>query len=175
MGVACGKSSFCSIPDETLQELAESPVAIAAQSGAICASHQPTPSTSSASKSATSLHAAARSAARSAISSIILRFSRNFGSFSATSKACLTPRTSRRARARARQRQDRASRQDRRPESARLRARPYRIARRKHGSVRGHGGDRGRRPARPAIEDAIEAIEFGCALPPSARPAASRR
>src|SRR5215470_15958779 len=38
MGVACGKSSFCSIPDETLQELAESPVAIAAQSGAICAS-----------------------------------------------------------------------------------------------------------------------------------------
>jgi acyl-CoA synthetase (NDP forming) len=38
MGVACGRSSFCSIPDETLQELAESPVAIAAQSGAICAS-----------------------------------------------------------------------------------------------------------------------------------------
>jgi acyl-CoA synthetase (NDP forming) len=38
MGVACGKSNFCSIPDETLQELAESPVAIAAQSGAICAS-----------------------------------------------------------------------------------------------------------------------------------------
>jgi acetate---CoA ligase (ADP-forming) len=38
MGVACGKSSFCSIPDETLQELKESPVAIAAQSGAICAS-----------------------------------------------------------------------------------------------------------------------------------------
>jgi acetyltransferase len=38
MGVACGKSHFCSIPDETLQELAESPVAIAAQSGAICAS-----------------------------------------------------------------------------------------------------------------------------------------
>src|SRR5499426_3262362 len=38
MGIACGKSNFCSIPDETLQELAESPVAIAAQSGAICAS-----------------------------------------------------------------------------------------------------------------------------------------
>jgi acetate---CoA ligase (ADP-forming) len=38
MGVASGKSNFCSIPDETLQELAESPVAIAAQSGAICAS-----------------------------------------------------------------------------------------------------------------------------------------
>ena len=38
MGVACGKSSFCSIPDETLQPLAESPVAVAAQSGAICAS-----------------------------------------------------------------------------------------------------------------------------------------
>src|SRR5499427_5057057 len=38
MGVACGKSNFCSIPDETLQELEESPVAIAAQSGAICAS-----------------------------------------------------------------------------------------------------------------------------------------
>src|SRR5882724_8924617 len=38
MGVACGRSHFCSIPDETLQELAESPVAIAAQSGAICAS-----------------------------------------------------------------------------------------------------------------------------------------
>src|SRR5215470_12686112 len=38
MGVACGKSNFCSIPDETLQELKESPVAIAAQSGAICAS-----------------------------------------------------------------------------------------------------------------------------------------
>src|SRR5262245_19479024 len=38
MGVACGKSHFCSIPDETLQELAESPVAITAQSGAICAS-----------------------------------------------------------------------------------------------------------------------------------------
>src|SRR5262249_44398117 len=38
MGVACGKANFCSIPDETLQDLAESPVAIAAQSGAICAS-----------------------------------------------------------------------------------------------------------------------------------------
>src|SRR5262245_6682147 len=38
MGVACGKSNFCTIPDETLQELEESPVAIAAQSGAICAS-----------------------------------------------------------------------------------------------------------------------------------------
>jgi acetyltransferase len=38
MGVAGGKSGFCSIPDETLQELAESPVAIVAQSGAICAS-----------------------------------------------------------------------------------------------------------------------------------------
>jgi acyl-CoA synthetase (NDP forming) len=38
MGVACGKSNFCSIPDETLQELQESPVAVVAQSGAICAS-----------------------------------------------------------------------------------------------------------------------------------------
>lgn len=38
MGAACGKSSFCSIPDETLQELAESPIAVVAQSGAICAS-----------------------------------------------------------------------------------------------------------------------------------------
>jgi acyl-CoA synthetase (NDP forming) len=38
MGVACGKSNFCSIPDETLQELADSPVAVVAQSGAICAS-----------------------------------------------------------------------------------------------------------------------------------------
>ncbi len=38
MGVACGKSNFCSIPDETLQELKESPVAVVAQSGAICAS-----------------------------------------------------------------------------------------------------------------------------------------
>lgn len=38
MGVACGKSNFCSIPDETLQALEESPVAVVAQSGAICAS-----------------------------------------------------------------------------------------------------------------------------------------
>jgi acetyltransferase len=38
MGVACGRSHFCSIPDETLQELKESPVAVVAQSGAICAS-----------------------------------------------------------------------------------------------------------------------------------------
>src|SRR5262245_22409226 len=38
MGVASGKSNFCSIPDETLQELKESPVAVVAQSGAICAS-----------------------------------------------------------------------------------------------------------------------------------------
>jgi len=38
MGVACGPSGFCSIPDETLQELAPSPIAVAAQSGAICAS-----------------------------------------------------------------------------------------------------------------------------------------
>ncbi len=38
MGVACGKSGFCTIPDETLQELAPSPVAVVAQSGAICAS-----------------------------------------------------------------------------------------------------------------------------------------
>ena len=38
VGVACGKSHFCSIPDETLQELKESPVAVVAQSGAICAS-----------------------------------------------------------------------------------------------------------------------------------------
>src|SRR5206468_11747061 len=38
MGVACGQSHFCSIPDETLQALAESPVAVVAQSGAICAS-----------------------------------------------------------------------------------------------------------------------------------------
>jgi len=38
MGVACGESSFCSIPDETLQDLAKGPVAVVAQSGAICAS-----------------------------------------------------------------------------------------------------------------------------------------
>jgi len=38
MGVACGQSGFSSIPDETLQELAKGPVAVAAQSGAICAS-----------------------------------------------------------------------------------------------------------------------------------------
>src|SRR5262249_19701083 len=38
MGVACGQSNFCSIPDETLQELEPSAVAVVAQSGAICAS-----------------------------------------------------------------------------------------------------------------------------------------
>jgi acyl-CoA synthetase (NDP forming) len=38
MGVACGKSGFATIPDETLQALAPSPVAVVAQSGAICGS-----------------------------------------------------------------------------------------------------------------------------------------
>ena len=38
MGVACGASGFATIPDETLQEIAPSPVALVAQSGAICAS-----------------------------------------------------------------------------------------------------------------------------------------
>ncbi|MEA2938286.1 MAG: hypothetical protein QOC56_1790 [Alphaproteobacteria bacterium] len=38
MGVACGHNGFVTIPDETLQALAPSPVAVAAQSGAICAS-----------------------------------------------------------------------------------------------------------------------------------------
>jgi acetyltransferase len=38
MGVACGDSGFCSIPDETLQELGQSPIAIVAQSGAMCTS-----------------------------------------------------------------------------------------------------------------------------------------
>jgi acetyltransferase len=38
MGVACGAARFATIPDETLQELAPSPVAIAVQSGALCAS-----------------------------------------------------------------------------------------------------------------------------------------
>jgi acyl-CoA synthetase (NDP forming) len=37
MGVACGKSGFASIPDETLQPLAPSPIAVVAQSGALCA------------------------------------------------------------------------------------------------------------------------------------------
>jgi acyl-CoA synthetase (NDP forming) len=38
MGVACGKSGFATIPDETLQPLAPSPVAVVVQSGAMCAS-----------------------------------------------------------------------------------------------------------------------------------------
>src|SRR6202008_5031944 len=38
MGVACGKSGFATIPDETLQPLAPSAVAVVAQSGALCAS-----------------------------------------------------------------------------------------------------------------------------------------
>jgi acetyltransferase len=38
MGVACGRSRFATIPDETLQELGSSPVAVISQSGALCAS-----------------------------------------------------------------------------------------------------------------------------------------
>jgi acetyltransferase len=38
MGVACGASRFATIPDETLQALAPSPVAVVVQSGAMCAS-----------------------------------------------------------------------------------------------------------------------------------------
>jgi acetate---CoA ligase (ADP-forming) len=38
MGVACGASRFATIPDETLQALAPSPVAVVMQSGAMCAS-----------------------------------------------------------------------------------------------------------------------------------------
>lgn len=38
MGVACGASRFGTIPDETLQTLAPSPVAVVVQSGAMCAS-----------------------------------------------------------------------------------------------------------------------------------------
>jgi acetyltransferase len=38
MGLASGKSGFSTIPDETLQPLAPSAVAVAAQSGALCAS-----------------------------------------------------------------------------------------------------------------------------------------
>jgi acetyltransferase len=38
MGVACGRSRFATIPDETLQELGPSPVAVISQSGALCAS-----------------------------------------------------------------------------------------------------------------------------------------
>jgi acetate---CoA ligase (ADP-forming) len=38
MGVACGRSNFCTIPDETLQPLGRSPVAVISQSGALCAS-----------------------------------------------------------------------------------------------------------------------------------------
>jgi acyl-CoA synthetase (NDP forming) len=38
MGVACGASSFSTVPDETLQEIAPSPVALVAQSGALCGS-----------------------------------------------------------------------------------------------------------------------------------------
>jgi acetyltransferase len=38
MGLASGKSGFCTIPDETLQPLAPGPIAVAAQSGALCAS-----------------------------------------------------------------------------------------------------------------------------------------
>ena len=37
MGVACGESKFATIPDESLQELAPGPVAVVAQSGAMCA------------------------------------------------------------------------------------------------------------------------------------------
>ncbi len=37
MGLGCGASRFATIPDETLQELAPSPVALVAQSGAMCA------------------------------------------------------------------------------------------------------------------------------------------
>jgi acyl-CoA synthetase (NDP forming) len=38
MGAACGEARFATIPDETLQALAPSPVAIVVQSGALCAS-----------------------------------------------------------------------------------------------------------------------------------------
>jgi acetyltransferase len=38
MGAACGEARFATIPDETLQDLAPSPVAIVVQSGALCAS-----------------------------------------------------------------------------------------------------------------------------------------
>ncbi len=38
MGLGSGRSGFNTIPDETLQELAPSPIAVAAQSGALCAS-----------------------------------------------------------------------------------------------------------------------------------------
>jgi acyl-CoA synthetase (NDP forming) len=38
MGVGCGESGFVTVPDETLQALAASPVALVAQSGAICGS-----------------------------------------------------------------------------------------------------------------------------------------
>ncbi|MGH6771764.1 MAG: acetate--CoA ligase family protein [Xanthobacteraceae bacterium] len=38
MGVACGASRFATVPDETLQKLAPSPVAVVVQSGAMCAS-----------------------------------------------------------------------------------------------------------------------------------------
>lgn len=37
MGVASGPSNFATIPDETLQEFAESPIAVVSQSGAMCA------------------------------------------------------------------------------------------------------------------------------------------
>jgi acetyltransferase len=38
MGVACGRSKFATIPDESLQALAPGPVAVISQSGALCAS-----------------------------------------------------------------------------------------------------------------------------------------
>ena len=38
MGVACAASNFATIPDETLQQLGPSPVAVISQSGALCAS-----------------------------------------------------------------------------------------------------------------------------------------
>lgn len=38
MGVACGASGFSTVPDETLHEIAASPVALVAQSGALCGS-----------------------------------------------------------------------------------------------------------------------------------------
>jgi acetyltransferase len=38
MGVACGASRFASVPDESLQELTPSPVAVVVQSGAMCTS-----------------------------------------------------------------------------------------------------------------------------------------
>jgi acyl-CoA synthetase (NDP forming) len=37
MGVASGRSNFTTIPDETLQEFAPSPIAVVSQSGAMCA------------------------------------------------------------------------------------------------------------------------------------------